>query len=849
MLYAALTLILMYPVSVRPGSVAPGDGPDTHLYVWMLAWDVHAFTHQPLRIFDANIFYPLRRTLAYQDNQIGSALIAAPVIWLTDNPVLGLNVVSLVACTLCGLGAYMLGRRLGMSAPAALLCGFVFAFCPARFFRYSQIALAPVQWIPLTLASLHAYLDGGGRRQLWLALGFFTMQALTSGHAAVFLVVAILIVLGYRFLLGEPIRLWQRVRDFGIPGALLLLPAALSYLPYHMNQVEQGLRRGIGSWGNPLESFLASPTHFHMYLLSLMGLGDINEKAHGFLFMGYLPTLLALTTAVTLFVRRKRNLDEVEPINEGGRPPLLVPLVELGTLIAVLLWGVGLYRALVHPAVNGAGALVSMVVPAAATGGLGLALLLASRASARTVRSSGRRALVGTVSAALPFALLALVRPMVRAANGVHAHYFTNTDWSGYPAMTVVDRAPSADVFTDRWNARPPQSFSVRWSGYITVGKTGTYEFATTSDDGTRLSINGQKVVSNEGSHSPVMQSGTIELPAGSHRFVLDYVQYGGPYALEFTWADSSGKHHPVPAWRLSQQRTGIATALVARVLDAVSWLCMVAALASALWWLYFGGSRLSEAIAAWSGGARCSPAPLYLLITLLCVGLSLGPPYSLWPYVYSWPGFNFIRAPRRFMILAALGVAVLAGLGVDRLTSRFSPAMRRTVAMIAAALMLVEFVGVPVFAVPFAIRIPAADQWLAQQPKPFVVAEVPVESGYERYQTIYMMHSMAHWQRTVAGYGGIRPAFHQDLDRLLNVFPNDASVRRLVEIGVTHVVVHIDLYDPAVWPAVDARLRSYDGTWLKLEYSDPIGRVYSIHRPGLKTGPYPQPPAAAPAQ
>ena len=318
-LYAVLTFVLMYPVSVRPGSVAPGDGPDTQLGVWMLAWDVHAFTHQPLRIFDANTFYPLPRTLAYQDNLIGSALIAAPVMWLTGNPVLGLNVVSLVACVLCGLGGYMLGRRLGMSTPAALLCGFIFAFCPARFFRYSQIGLAPVQWIPLTLASLHAYLDGGGRRQLWFALGFFTLQTLTSGHAAVFLVVAVLTVLAYRFALGERILLWPRIRDFGLPGVLLIMPAILSYLPYRMNQVEQGLRRGIGSWGNPLRSFLASPTHFHMYLISLMGLGDINKGAYGFLFMGYLPTLLALTTAVVLLVRRTRRVDQ------SARPPLLVP--------------------------------------------------------------------------------------------------------------------------------------------------------------------------------------------------------------------------------------------------------------------------------------------------------------------------------------------------------------------------------------------------------------------------------------------------------------------------------------------------------------------------------------------
>jgi hypothetical protein len=183
-------------------------------------------------------------------------------------------------------------------------------------------------------------------------------------------------------------------------------------------------------------------------------------------------------------------------------------------------------------------------------------------------------------------------------------------------------------------------------------------------------------------------------------------------------------------------------------------------------------------------------------------------------------------------MVLGALGVSVLAGLGIERLTSRFSPDRRQTVVMIAAALMLVEFAGVPIFAVPFAIRIPAADQWLAQQPKPFVVAEMPVQSGYERYQTIYMMHSMAHWQRTLAGYGGIRPAFHQDLDQLLDRFPDEPGLRRLTGIGVTYVVVHIDFFDPARWPDVDARLRSYEGTWLTLEYSDPTARVYSIRPP-----------------
>ena len=436
------------------------------------------------------------------------------------------------------------------------------------------------------------------------------------------------------------------------------------------------------------------------------------------------------------------------------------------------------------------------------------------------------------MSAAAAFGLLVAFRPLVKAADGMHAGYFTNTEWAGAPAIAAIDARPSPEVFADRWHGRPPPAFSVRWTGYITVDKAGTYEFATRSDDGTTLTINDRRVVSNEGSHSPVTQSGTIRLPSGSHGFVLDYVQYGGPYALEWTMADAGGTHRPVPPWRLSQHRTTPATVTLARVLDRVAWMAVMAALAAALWWLYADGSRLRETLAWWSGSSWRSPAPLYLLVTLLCFGLALGPPYGLWRFVYWWPGFNFIRAIPRFMVLGALGISVLAALAFDRLASALAPARQQVAALAVAAVMLVEFVAVPILAVPFSITIPPADRWLAQQPKPFVVAEVPVDPGYERHQMIYMMHSMAHWQRTVAGYGGIRPAFHQDLDRVLNKFPTEASLRRLAEIGIDYVVVHIDLFDPALWPDVDARLRAYEATWLKLEYSDPAARVYSIRQP-----------------
>jgi hypothetical protein len=218
----------------------------------------------------------------------------------------------------------------------------------------------------------------------------------------------------------------------------------------------------------------------------------------------------------------------------------------------------------------------------------------------------------------------------------------------------------------------------------------------------------------------------------------------------------------------------------------------------------------------------------LYLALTVVCVGLAMGPPYGIWPFVYWWPGFSFIRAPLRFMILGVLGVAVLAAIGFDRSVSRLPERRRQWVAALVGALMIVEFFGAPVFAVPFVVKIPAADRWLADQPKPFVVAEVPV--GPERYQTTYMLHSTAHWQRTVAGYGGIRPDLNQIINAELRSFPDERSVRHLTELGVTHVIVHIDFYAPEEWPAADARLRAFDPQRLTLEYADQTGRVYSLH-------------------
>ncbi|MFP5379909.1 MAG: hypothetical protein ACLGHP_09210, partial [Vicinamibacteria bacterium] len=95
-LYAICTVAFAWPLSGAPGTRLLSDDPDGHLYVWTMAWNAWALATQPLGLFDANIFHPERLTLAYSENLIGTGLFAAPVLWLTDNPVLALNLALLV---------------------------------------------------------------------------------------------------------------------------------------------------------------------------------------------------------------------------------------------------------------------------------------------------------------------------------------------------------------------------------------------------------------------------------------------------------------------------------------------------------------------------------------------------------------------------------------------------------------------------------------------------------------------------------------------------------------------------------------------------------------------------------
>lgn len=79
--------------------------------------------------------------------------------------------------------------------------------------------------------------------------------------------------------------------------------------------------------------------------------------------------------------------------------------------------------------------------------------------------------------------------------------------------------------------------YAFRFTGLLEVPEDGLYSFATTSDDGSTLTLDGRTVVDNDGHHAPARREGSIQLAAGAHMLAVSFFQAGGGAELEVTWS------------------------------------------------------------------------------------------------------------------------------------------------------------------------------------------------------------------------------------------------------------------------------------------------------------------------
>lgn len=130
---------------------------------------------------------------------------------------------------------------------------------------------------------------------------------------------------------------------------------------------------------------------------------------------------------------------------------------------------------------------------------------------------------------------------------GLMSKYYYNTDCIGTPFLSRIENDTISFTYNDETKKPYRSPFGIEWEGYISIEKKGAYQFATKSDDGSLVYIDGNKVVDNDDLHAMRYISGIVSLDEGFHHVRVKYFDGGGGAIMEFLWTPPGASESPVP--------------------------------------------------------------------------------------------------------------------------------------------------------------------------------------------------------------------------------------------------------------------------------------------------------------
>ena len=286
--FLALACVMMFEQVTHLRSVT--DLGDPLFSLWRLDWVSYQLRRDPRHLFDANIFHPEPRTLAYSDAMLVPSLLAAPWLWLGADVAVVHSLLLLAASAFSGVTMFWLVRALGRGTEAAVVAGVVFAFYPLRWPFHAHLELETTVWMPLAMLGLHRMMESGRVRD-GLATGVaLTLQTLSSFYYGLFLslnlfVVAVVITIATKG------RIRPAVRPV-IAGALLAaVVVGPATIPYFQNRSTVG-ERDLGAatqFSSKPRDYVSAHWRSRLYGKVLTGDGRLE------LFPGIVPTALAVT--------------------------------------------------------------------------------------------------------------------------------------------------------------------------------------------------------------------------------------------------------------------------------------------------------------------------------------------------------------------------------------------------------------------------------------------------------------------------------------------------------------------------------------------------------------------------
>lgn len=113
--------------------------------------------------------------------------------------------------------------------------------------------------------------------------------------------------------------------------------------------------------------------------------------------------------------------------------------------------------------------------------------------------------------------------------------YFPNTTLTGTPTVRDDSTINFNWGGSAPWAGFPADNFSVRWTRQVWFD-AGKYRFTTTTDDGTRLFLDGALVIDQWKEQATTSHSANVQLAAGWYTVRMEYLEKGGGATAQLKW-------------------------------------------------------------------------------------------------------------------------------------------------------------------------------------------------------------------------------------------------------------------------------------------------------------------------
>jgi len=110
---------------------------------------------------------------------------------------------------------------------------------------------------------------------------------------------------------------------------------------------------------------------------------------------------------------------------------------------------------------------------------------------------------------------------------------FYEGGWENLPDFDKLQPASTGKAAGfDLYVGGRDSNLGIKFTGFLRIPRDGEYTFHLTSDDGSRLLVDGKQIVDNDGTHAATTASGKTTLTAGMHPLTTFFFNAGGPMEL-----------------------------------------------------------------------------------------------------------------------------------------------------------------------------------------------------------------------------------------------------------------------------------------------------------------------------